>query len=186
MKITYKISLLNSSREVVKEIEGEAKSLVKNHYLAFYIALTGTAVSLKDVNGASFTPLVSYSRSYEPPKLGPVDIKAPEGDSSYGILIGTSDVSPSADDTDLHQKFSCHPLSSILSDVYLEGDNPAIHVVREFENDNEDTIIKEFGIIAKTFVQYDDIRKHLIFRDVVTPIAFPLDYSLRVKVKFSF
>jgi len=189
MKITYEISLLNSSRRVVEERKGKAKSLLENYYLAFYRCLSESSVSLTDTSGASFTPPLTYYKCFSGDfvrKFG--ELKAPEGDSNYGILIGTSDVSPSPSDADLYQKFSCHPLSTIVSDVYLEGSNPAFHVIREFENDVEEVAIKEFGLVAKIIkdVSAGDYRYVLLLRDVVTPIAFPLDYSLRVKIKFSF
>ncbi|RLI87619.1 MAG: hypothetical protein DRP01_01300 [Archaeoglobales archaeon] len=190
MKITYEICLFNPNEKLERCIRGKVNSLLKNYYLAYYSQLTDDSVTLKRIDGSTFTHRVSYYCSkwcnagycvYN----GSFFLDAPEEDESYGILIGTSDVSPTPDDYKLGSQFSCWCSAVNISDVYEEAGSLSLDISRLFLNDNVDTIVKEFGLVARAKAD-DTTYPVLILRDVVSPIDFPVDYSLSIKLKFSF
>lgn len=182
MKITYEISLLNPRRKVVLERRERAHSLVDNYYTDLYSALTGEIVTLTDLNGHSRT---HYYHAYRNKSYPVLSARASEGDTSRGILIGTSDTPVSPMDYKLAEQFECHYLAVEMSDIYQEGDSFSLDISRIFVNDNIDVQIKEFGLACEGLYDYTSRGYFLIFREVVTPIDFPVDYSLRIKIKFT-
>lgn len=169
MQIKHYIRLLNPDGGIVSERKGISKSLLKNFYTIFYALLSGNVVTVIDTGGTEreFTPYKKggsvYCRGYR--------LTSPESNINYGILIGTSDTPVSPDDYKLSSIFSCH---SYVTDVNFP------YVTRIFLNNNTDTVIKEIGLAANVCFYV------LILRDVISPIDFPLDYTLEVKYEFTF
>lgn len=188
MKIAYIISLYDSRSNLVRELSGRANSLLKNYYLALYTAFTCKSSTLVDSGGNTFThDCGSYSKWYNLEGCyGMIVASSLEGDSRQGILIGTSDTPVTPDDYNLGNKFSCW-CSKTFSSFYEENGSVVLEFRRVFLNDNVETDIKEFGLMARIRRSDDALPvTSLILREVVSPISFPLDYSLVVKIKFTF
>ena len=185
MKAEYEICLFNPEKELVKELRGNINSLLKNYYSAFYAQLRGGNSDVKTTDGSLKT---FDSTPYAWCNAGKINIShvfavdAPEEDESYGILIGTSDAAVTPDDYNLGAQFSCWHSAVFLSDIYEEAGSLSLDITRTFVNDNIDTVIKEFGLVAKAY----GVGSALVLRDVISPIDFPLDYSLFIRIKFSF
>lgn len=192
MNIRYEIYLFNPEKQLVKKLRGRASSLIKNYYLAFYAQLIGGSATLKATDGSDY--------GYSPNQSGRwchggsdriralFAIDAPEEDELWGILIGTSDVSPTPDDYNLGNQFSCWCSAMNISSVYEEEGSLSLDISRTFLNDNTDTHIKEFGLVGRlgkinTVTSYKYV---LLLRDTISSLNFPLDYSLSVRIKFSF
>ena len=183
MKAKYEIRLFNPEKELVKELRGNINSLLKNYYLAFCAQLRAENIEMKatDGNVKTFdsTPWCNCANiniSYA------FAVDAPKGDETYGILIGTSDTPVTPEDYNLGAQFSCWHSAVSLSNIYEEAGSLSLDITRTFVNDNIDTVIKEFGLVAKAY----GVGSALVLRDVISPIDFPLDYSLFIRIKFSF
>jgi len=190
MRIAYEIFLFNSLGELVRKIDGRVNSLLRNYYLMCYGQFIADDVELKATDGSIFTHRAAgktfWCNAGDHTYHGVFFVDAPEGDESFGIVIGTSDVAPTPNDYKLNSQFSCWLSDVSLSSVYEEGGSLCLDISRYFLNDNADTDIKEFGLVARAKETDTTNKPVLILRDVISPLSFPLNYSLLLEIKFSF
>jgi len=188
MKVAYNIALFNPEKKLIRELSGKCNSLLKNYYLMFYAHLVGESVTVTRTDGSNRTynypPHAECKWPDSPPPSIPnvFGVAAGSENESYGILIGTSDAPVTPDDYDLDARFSCYVSSTDVSDVFIEAGSISLTVARTFLNNNVDAVIKEFGLVAEVW----GVGYLLILRETIAPVDFPLDYSLRIKMNFSF
>lgn len=157
----------------MEQIFGRVNSLLKNYYLLLYAAHLNTSVTLKRTDGSDYSFNPGGCRSTGTTRI--ISCLAPEEVTSWGILIGTSDIAVSPTDYKLGELFSCWYSAVTISE--LNGASE-LEITRYFLNDSSDVYIREFGLAEHHRV--------LILRDVISPLSFPKDYSLLIKLKFSF
>jgi len=103
----------------------------------------------------------------------PISFTAPEKDSSYGIVLGSSDEPISPSDYNLKAKIE-HSDTGLYygksSTYFSDIEKPIFHVYRDFQNKSaEDITIKEAGLIIKD----EKDQKFLLFRDIVNQVLAP-------------
>ena len=79
--LKFKIIVLDRNGKVKDVREGVSESYVANYNKLCFICVTGNATELVDSDGSSKTIFNS--------DLPNIECDAPEGDDSYGIIVGT-------------------------------------------------------------------------------------------------
>jgi len=103
---------------------------------------------------------------------------APQGDASYGIHIGTSDVGVSINDYNLGAQIAhgngagqLYHYPTTLLDPAVDGNTVTQKISRGFMNNSGAEItVKEIGLVVKT--NYFNLLV-MIIRDVITPLPIP-------------
>ena len=174
----------------------KANSFVKNFLTALYGSLIEQYISLVDVNGntISNTGIIgtwSDWCNYGPwcnggsmtvRSLGILLLNAPEGDDTYGIVVGTGTTPVTPDDYKLEQQIPhgssdnqlYHYPCNVL-DLEVEGNRVIQKIQRQFENRGTvDIDINEIGLQALVIDSGGTTYKVLIVRDVLSePISIP-------------
>lgn len=164
--------------------------LLKNFYRFLAVREGGLEQTLKDISGTDRTFNLSYCKGWcrdgkfeYSSSAGRVD--SPEGDTNYGIVVGTSDTPVTPDDYYINK--IAHGTSSgqlyyhatEVKDVVVSGDVIELEVTRKLSNQTPDDItVNEFGLIAKIGNYY-----FLIAREV-SPTVVPSQGLLEVSFKF--
>jgi len=154
------------------------------NYLNFLMWLLGREEDMTNIDGESGQPKAKYgihcnyrvsgswSKSTHQERR-PVYISAPEGDSSYGIVLGSSDEPVSPSDYKLKSKIEHSDTGLYYGETstnLTEVEKPVYHVIRTFENKSSSDIhIREAGLIIKD----SDNKKFLLFRDIVDVTLSP-------------
>ena len=198
LSLKYKIVIKNKDGEIIKEYEKDARSFVKNFLTALYSSLINGTVSLVDVNGntISNTGIIGVWSNWcnagkaswcdgGTMKLGGagyLELNAPEGNDSYGIVVGTGTTPVSPDDYKLEQKIphgsgdnQLYYYPCDVLDLEVEGNKVIQKIQRRFENQGSvDLDINEIGLQALVKNSSDNIYYVLIVRDVLSePISIP-------------
>ena len=178
----------------------KANSFVKNFLTALYGSLIEQYISLVDVNGntISNTGIIGtwsdWCNSYMAPggcrggtarvstNAGRLLLNAPEGDDTYGIVVGTGTTPVTPDDYKLEQQIPhgssdnqlYHYPCNVL-DLEVEGNRVIQKIQRQFENRGTvDIDINEIGLQALVIDSGGTTYKVLIVRDVLSePISIP-------------
>ena len=192
LSLKYKIVIKNKDGEIIKEYEKDARSFVKNFLMALYSSLINGTVSLVDVNGNTITNtgiIGVWSNNWcnsgraswcngGTMKLGCagyLELNAPEGNDSYGIVVGTGATPVSPDDYKLEQKI---PHGSGDNQLYYQKTSVGkpnvsdgkvkLTISRVFRNDGSvDLNINEVGLQVLVKDTSNNTYCVLIVRDVL-------------------
>ena len=189
LQLKYKIIVKDKDGKTIKEYERDARSFVKNFLTALYGSLIEQYISLVDVNGntISNTGIIgtwSDWCNYGPwcnggsmtvRSLGILLLNAPEGDDTYGIVVGTGTTPVTPDDYKLEQQI---PHGSSDNQLYYQktsigapnvsNGKVKISISRVFRNDGSvDVNINEIGLQAEVMDSSGATYKVLIVRDVL-------------------
>jgi len=206
----YRLVLRDKNGKVLMKLERESRSFTKNFAEIirglFYSRTSNTTANVVDTNGTSQTPYVACLVSCPPAiperRYGgtrPLGVNAPEGNVSYGIVVGKGTTPPSPTDyklealyphgTDVDQLYygACS-----ISSVVADATKSSVIVTRTFTNSyTAPQTVTEIGMIAS--IQYANYETSihtlyaLIIRDVLdTPVEIPAGLSLTVSYVFDF
>jgi len=184
--LVYKITVKDKDGEVVYSKEKKSESFVANFLTLLHSTLIGQWVTVVDINGNEVTSGsitasysvggVGYSKCATNP--GRLLLNAPEGDSSYGIVVGTGETPVSPNDYKLENQIphgsadgQLYYYSSSVGNVSIKESQIRQTVSRVFENKGSvDVVIKEIGLVAKIH----NGSCILIVRDVLSePVTVP-------------
>jgi len=180
------------------EHNGRRKKYKCNSFLKNFIAFLlspSTGLKLVDMEGVKRSPTPEFYLRYSRyckgggwtrcrfdwvtttgSKITNISFLAPEGDSSYGILIGSSNNPFSYDDYKLYQQYY-HSDTEVYyhATVHSKEDN-ILQIRRSFENKSaSDIVVEEIGLAIK----YDG-KYYLLIRDLV-PYTIPPGETISVR-----
>jgi len=192
----YEVILRDMDGKVVKRFKRKSESWLMG-FIAILRALMmqryGAAVSYANITDETGTSR-GYPDIYAP--SGSVTYYLPccngdTGDTSQGIVVGSSDVANDINTYALGSKISHGTGSGQLvynAMIFEDISNPSAGVLqfrltRSFTNNSgADITVKEMGLLAKGKDNTDNPRSFLIARDVLTtPITIPDGYSLTLR-----
>jgi len=190
---------MNIKMYIVCEINGvrkifEVSSFVSNFMKLLRSTLASQWIDVIDVNGnlesCTVSERVCYGawnnhgqwRATSGTNPGRLLLNAPEGDSSYGIVVGTGETPVSPNDYKLENQIphgsadgQLYYYVTTVSDILIENDRVIQKLGRRFENKGSvDLTIKEIGLIAVVVNNAGSYSKVLIARDLLTePVEIP-------------
>ena len=204
LQLKYKIVVKNKDGEVIKEIEeAPAKSFVKNFLSILRGAFVGSGATVTDVEGNSVSATIGVNWDNGWCNSGQIWcnsgrrwcnggtlyvhtnmlwINAPEGDDTYGIVVGTGDTAVTPDDYKLASQIAhgsgdgqLYYKACSVGKPNIVDSGVRVVVSRVFRNDgNSDITIAEIGIVALVIADTTSSAKVLIIRDVLTePVTIP-------------
>ena len=200
------IEVRDKNGKLLKQLRRPMKSWVRN-FLAILSAWLGAVVStanweayeknVVDVEG-SVQPFVGgfkgdggYAYTYY------ATIKAPEGDDTWGIVVGIGTTKQAPDDYNLENKIAHGDATGQLLYGAVTVEDPAVsnntitmRLIRTFSNSSGGSVnVQEFGIIMYHYFRYN-VSGHvytrefkvLVARDVLdTPVSVPDGGTLTVR-----
>jgi len=135
--------------------------LVENYYRHMAMLFASRTETFRDIGGNNRALREScYTKSWcdnGSATLYPaIEVDSSEGDSSYGIVVGTSDTPPTLSDYAINKiphgvsPGQLYYYATELSGVIVSGSVIELEVTRRFMNQSsEDVEVKEFGLIGK-------------------------------------
>lgn len=148
--------------------------LVRNFYYGFLGRIAQYSLSLKTTDGSSINSPLSVYPAYveDDPHRTAAWVNAPEGESEYGILVGTNDTPPSINDYAIEKiEHGSSPGQLYYYAVTVTKKTEASYIVIEIKrtfgnNTDNDIEVKEYGLVGRT--RSGDI---LLAREVSTVIV---------------
>ena len=181
--VFYKIEVYDDKGNLIEKKSGKGDSILDNWIKLFLAIRGGYSYDFKDTGGAS--------RSFDTLAITQCSMLAPEGDDSYGIVVGTSTDSVSSDDFNLHGKIShgtgsgqlSYGATSTYNDV--SGLRQDRGLQRSFDNNSGANItINEIGMVMK-ISDGTEVANVLIARDVISATTVPNGGRVTVKYWFT-
>jgi hypothetical protein len=202
IKLKLEIELVDGNGRVVKRHRQTARSLLnqfitmlRGYFACRYCSSIGDGnVTVTDETGTATTYPNHKTTSYSTCCIK-WTVNGDVGDTSQGIIVGTSDVANSLTTYKLGAKIAHGSGSGQLyyNPMYIGSvTNPSggileFMISRTFNNLSTGTItVKEVGILVREMDSSATARSYLIARDVLsTPMDVPPAYALTVRYKFS-
>jgi len=165
--------------------------LLKNYYLILGSWFSYRSVTLKDTSGTDRGVVIGLfgwckggSPNYYNLKMR---ANSPEGNTSYGIVVGTSDMPVSPDDCAINViphgtssgQLYYHPTE--VKEVVVSNNVIEQEITRSISNETDSDIeVKEFGLILR----YDAKGYNFLIAREVSPVTVPAHGVLEVTFKF--
>jgi hypothetical protein len=173
-KAWIEIEVRDKEGRLIKEHKQPMRSFVENFMRAlrglFYSNATSGVETVITIDGVSMT----YPQIYVGYEI--IKVRAPAGDDTYGILVGSGTAPPTPSDHNLVTKIpngtEAGQLSygeTSLDPINVTGNNIILRIIRTFTNNSGASItVSEVGLAAQTRHQSLGYKTFLIARDVLT------------------
>jgi hypothetical protein len=196
-KVMVELEVRDKNGRIIKKHRQMSHSFLKQwlQFLRCQTSITrggsGISISVVDETGTARTFPYGWTDAFNREALM---CNALAGDSSYGIVVGTSNVPNTINTYSLGAKISHGTGSGQLqygSHTFEDITNPSgnilvFRIIRTFSNGSGATItVKEVGISISNFDSQSLARSYLIARDVLsTPVDVPNGMTLTVRYIF--
>jgi hypothetical protein len=189
--ITLRIEKLSGKCILEKDNDLVIRNFVRvlYHLMANFETVSAPSITVTDVNGASYTGIVSYSNAVTQSKnaVGWGN-QGDLADANSGIVIGTGTNTPSRTDYALQAKI---PHGTGVGQIYYNRQtyelltDYSFRLNREFTNAGSDLSVAEAGLIYNTYISGTG-HYLLLLRDTFTPISVTAGNGIRVRYTLSF
>jgi hypothetical protein len=196
-KVMVELEVRDKNGRIVKKHRQMSHSFLKQwlQFLRCQTSITlggsGISISVVDETGTARTFPYGWNDAFNREAL---ICNSPSGYTTYGIVVGTSNVPNTINTYSLGSKISHGTGSGQLqygSHTFEDIINPsenilAFRIIRVFSNSSGATItVKEVGILISNFDSQSISRSYLIARDVLsTPVDVPNGMTLTVRYIF--